>query len=272
MNPREKKPDFSFTYIALGLVLGFFLGSGIVYWYSNRQNDSIFSRNLWDYFARVFQGESEPDTYLLAEDSPRQPSGMKPPTGLPESNPGDTLSLAGMPADATADSLALDTVPEADDADILAGLTEEVDLPGDPGIPRDNLPERPGNIHIAKDSLLEIRAFTLPNQTPDSERDPALRKLDSLLGNYPRKDRTENVMIVEFWLSPLNFRGYKMSRNKIIVYGLDQLESFSLHSNGNSYFIKYFEDYYPVSLTLDFKPLVPVNDPGLLEETQERWQ
>jgi hypothetical protein len=79
------------------------------------------------------------------------------------------------------------------------------------------------------------------------------------------------MILVEFWMSPLNFSGYKLSHSKLILYGFEQPEAFSLHSDGNTYFVKYFDNFYPVSHTLEFKPLVPLSDANLLEEFQQRW-
>lgn len=271
MNHRKKKPDFSFTYMALGLIIGFFMGTGIVYWYSNRQSDSIFSRKLWDYFSKAFRDEELPGTFQVTEELPQKPVPARRGVTRKETSLSDTLNLAGIEKEVVNDSLLLDTLALGAAGDSLAETNDSVVITGEVNNSQDSLPEKGSTIHIAKDSLLSTRAYSLPKATPETERDLALRKLDSLLGNYPRNSRTDNMMIVEFWLSPLNFHGYKMSHNKIILFGLDQPESFSLHSDGNSIFIKYFEEYFPVSLTMDFKPLVPSNTPDLQEENREQW-
>lgn len=271
MNNRKRKPEFGFTYIALGLVLGFFLGSGIVYWYSNRQNDSIFVSNLWNYFARIFQGDDEAGTYQVREELSQAPGRVKPEKTASETNLSDTISMAEMVDDLPADSLNTDTITVIHEEDFFADLPDEEESPEGLNLAEYSAAAINQNIHIAQDSLVGIRAFSLPKRSNEAPRDPSLRQLDSLLGNYERKAKPENMMIVEFWLSPLNFQAYKMSHNKIVIYGLNQMESFSLLSDGNDYYVKYFEDYYPLSLTMDFKPLVPTNDPELMEERQEIW-
>ena len=265
MNKPKKNSDFSFTYIGLGLVIGFFLGSGIVYWYTNRQNDSVFSQNLWNYFSRLFDDVQEPETYRETETYYPSPDRGQTELALLDSAGNQLSLLAGDTLAWQGDSLQKDSVPGPEALEILSGEMDEELTGEDQASDEDPLDVYSEDIHLAQDSLLGIRAYIIPNRKTEPDRGPALRQLDSLLGNSQRQDRQGNTIIVEFWLSPLNYQGYKMSHNKIIIYGLDQLESFSLHSDGNSYFIKYHEDYYPLSLAMEFKPLVPSNDPGFLE-------
>ncbi|MEE4177151.1 MAG: hypothetical protein V2I46_06535 [Bacteroides sp.] len=271
MNQQQRKPDFGFTYIALGLVIGFFIGAGIVYWYTNRQNDSVFAHNLWNYFAKIFQDDKQAGSYQVSEEFPRASGPYKPEQNAEQTTLSDTISLKGMADSLAKDPLTPDTLTEALDEIHLAELLAKVDAEEGQTLMEGTIAETTSNMRLAKDSLLGIRAYSLPTQGPVTPKDPSISQLDSLLGNYTRKGKPENMMIVEFWLSPLNYQGYKMSHNKIVFYGLDQLESFSLHTDGSSYYIKYLEDYYPLSMTLDFKPLIPSNEVELLEETQERW-
>lgn len=279
MQARNKKPEYGFTYVILGLILGFFFGSGIVYWYSNRQNDSIFAYNLWDYLGSLFQGNEVSSTFVLHEENPESQN-----TGRSKSNTPSFLVADTILAAVDHDSFPKDSFQLASNTDgdfnqpIAITEDEEIDEATDLIAFNELIKEiaeaqssAPEPMRIAQDQLLHIRAFNLPAQTRESTQSRAVRQLDSLLGNYPRRTSLENMMLVEFWISPLNFRGYKMSHNKLIVYGLDQVESFSIHSDGKSYFIKYFDNFYPVAQTMDFKPLTPLSDPLLLEEFQQRW-
>lgn len=279
MQRRNKKPEYGFTYVILGLVLGFFLGSGIVYWYSNRQNDSIFAYNLWDYMGSLFQGNEASSTYIVQEESPADPNKGFSTSKTPSVQVADTTLIADYDDSFANDSLSIGKYPEEDSTLAIVGIEDEetdetFDLAAFNELVQEiaDAPPSPSEpIRIVQDQLLKIRAFNLPAQKRESTQSQAVRQLDSLLGNYPRRASLENMMQVEFWLSPLNYRGYKMSHNKLIVYGLDQVESFSLHSDGRSYFIKYFDNFYPVAQTMDFKPLTPLSDPLLLEEFQQRW-
>lgn len=279
MQPRNKKPEYGFTYVILGLILGFFLGSGIVYWYSNRQNDSIFAYNLWDYLGSLFQGNEVSSTYVVHEENPASQNQGRRTSNTPsvlmadstivaddhDLFPNDSLQLANNTGGDFNPPIAITEDEEINKAKDLIAFNELIEEIAEA---QSSAPEP---MRIAQDQLLHIRAFNLPTQLRESAQSRPVRQLDSLLGNYPRRSGLENMMLVEFWISPLNFRGYKMSHNKLIVYGLDQVESFSIHSDGKVYFIKYFDNFYPVAQTMDFKPLTPLSDPFLLEEFQQRW-
>lgn len=280
MQSRKKKSDYGFSYVILGLILGFFMGSGIVYWYSNRQNDSFFAYNLWDYLAGLFQGSENTRTYMIS-DTEFQPTNR--PAALPKT--AQTILTDSLGYKTQTDSL----LAEGFDLEDTRALQENISFPDSLSAPErqpaefqdinqvfdlDEEMQEPTlqqHIRIAQDKLLYIRAFNLPAKKPETAQSQAIRQLDSLLGNNPKRPGPENMMLVEFWKSPLNYRGYKMSHNKLVVYGLDQVESFSLHSDGKTFFIKYFDNYYTVSLSLDFKPLTSMAEPPVPEEKQEIW-
>jgi hypothetical protein len=67
-------------------------------------------------------------------------------------------------------------------------------------------------------------------------------------------------MFIEFWESPLNSVGYKMGKNKIMIYGIRQWELVSLASYEGRMYIRYLDEYFPLEITTTFKPLIPVNE------------
>jgi hypothetical protein len=66
-------------------------------------------------------------------------------------------------------------------------------------------------------------------------------------------------MFVEFWESPLNFEGYKLSKKKLIVYGLSSQFDYKVYKDGTTYFFSYQNIYYKMKETQDFLPFVEVS-------------
>ena len=273
---RRKKKEPDFTYVALGLILGFFLGAGVVYWYSNRQTDSLLSYNLWNYFGNLFQANEREAVYSITENAGIEPNQ----TVKKVTAPGEKeLASLNIETAIFADSLLTEGYneqwPDSPFTEPLEAIDEKLALSQAAENFNENASEDNFTslepVRIAKDRLISTRAYRHPEPLPPSFRSETTRILDSLIGNFNRKTGLENMIIVEFWMSPLNFRGYKLSHSKFIVYGFEQPEAFSLHSDGNTYFVKYFDNFYPVSHTLEFKPLVPLSDASLLEEFQQRW-
>lgn len=271
---KKKEPDF--TYIALGLILGFFLGAGAVYWYSNRQSDSLLSYNLWNYIGNLFQTNEKEAIYSLPENNGIEPLQATKEHKLAVTKESDGISQK---SDLNADSLFVigtdEKLPDSLFTDSIHAFGEELAQ----NHSEENLSEDASNnqftslepVRIAQDRLISTRAFRHPEPLPANFKSETTRILDSLIGNFNRRTGLENMILVEFWMSPINFRGYKLSHSKLIIYGFEQPEALSLHSDGNTYYVKYFENFYPVSHTLEFKPLIPLSDASLLEELQQRW-
>lgn len=68
-----------------------------------------------------------------------------------------------------------------------------------------------------------------------------------------------NSIFVEFWESPLNFEGYKLTKKKLVVYGLSPQVDYKMYKEGDSYFLSYQNVYYKMRETQDFLPLTQVS-------------
>jgi hypothetical protein len=117
-------------------------------------------------------------------------------------------------------------------------------------------------VSLAQDKLLLTRKVILP-ALPET-RTTAERLLDSLLGNTENYNK-EQVLFVEFWESPLNSKGYKMSKNKIMFYGIKLFDFTSISLRGNIIYLKYLNDLFPLEITNTFKPLIPIKDNYIID-------
>jgi hypothetical protein len=124
---------------------------------------------------------------------------------------------------------------------------------------------RNNQYRIAQDKLLYTKILSLPK--PVSLDSISNRRLDSLMGNTS-KNSVDQVYFIEFWESPLNFIGYKMGKNKIILYGIKSFELASLAQYEGKTYLRYLNEYYPLELTTTFKPLVPVNESFFTQDIQ----
>ena len=135
------------------------------------------------------------------------------------------------------------------------------------------LPSMPAeDIRLRRDQLIQIRRFDLPPAEQPDTRSEITQRLDSLIGTPSASSLRPRVIFIEFWRSPLDFRGYKMARNRVILYGMTQAELVSLHVLGNQLFLKYFDIYYPIGPTPDeFQPLIPLSDAIIIEQLENPW-
>lgn len=66
------------------------------------------------------------------------------------------------------------------------------------------------------------------------------------------------TIFVEFWESPLNFEGYKLSKKKLIVYGMSPQFDYKLYKRENDYYFAFQNVYYKMKETQDFLPFSEV--------------
>lgn len=266
MTPRRKRKEFGFAYILLGLVLGFFIGSGIVYWYTSRDEGANLFGNAWNYLGSLFE-PSATDEQLSAEmeTAMEESSGRnvgrtrQPGTGTPISPQNDLQPDTALTIH---EELPPDTLLIADPASLqnieatYNGASESI---------RDR-----GQMRVAQERLIHIRAFSKDPGNYNPVQSNAVRMLDSLLGGAAQSRLAENVIIVEFWISPLNARGYILEQNKLVVFGLSEHQHFGLETDGNRLYVRYEGTYYAITTKNDFSPFVP-SDPAETVALQQRW-
>jgi len=124
-------------------------------------------------------------------------------------------------------------------------------------------PENPEGIVVKKDELLSSRNVTLVNISA-----PAGSSGDSLLLEVSGiRDDRKNVIVaftVEFWQSPINYKGYKMGKNKIILFGISSGEEIKLYRLNDEIYMKRQQQVYHLDYSNDFSQFERVNDQFLL--------
>ncbi len=69
---------------------------------------------------------------------------------------------------------------------------------------------------------------------------------------------------VEYWKSPLNYRGYKFSKNKLVVYGIEYLDKGSIFRWKENFYFRANGRVYALEKTPEFRPYEIANNPDLL--------
>jgi hypothetical protein len=114
-------------------------------------------------------------------------------------------------------------------------------------------------INIATDELLAVKNVKLINiGDNNSGRDSLAAKLAKV------DNTTSNLYFIEFWKTPLNSKGYKFSKNKVMLYGFMDFSNVVLYQLDNSYYIKCSDQVYKLIYGADFRKLEKVLDTDLL--------
>ncbi len=109
-------------------------------------------------------------------------------------------------------------------------------------------------IVVRRDELLSASSVSLVSLSASS-------KTDTLLTLFQGGDPTVSPQIrIEFWKSPVNFRGYKFIRNTLVTFGLDPQEQvkvffdsgvFYLQTGGATFRLNQTDRFLPFSIAAE---------------------
>lgn len=226
-------------YLLLGMVLGFFVGGGIIWWQIQEKNNI----------------ENETEKHQISntiDDDNAEVKAKK--TALKKKYHAELKKYKIPPT--FIDGLKLDSTTLTLEQLIALYSKEEVS---------DTM--KRGNeetINISKDELLYSRVVKVDGQMGDKTDS---HDLDSILTDQVKTNKREdNSILVEFWRSPINYKGYKYDNIKLVVFGLLEFDNLNIIARGNELYIRYNKDFYHVDPTDDFKPLIPIKDRNLIKE------
>jgi hypothetical protein len=122
----------------------------------------------------------------------------------------------------------------------------------------DSLIATDDGITVAREELLTVK-HVKPIRIGDN-----VTVKDSASAKPPEAENNEtDLYFVEFWKTPLNSRGYRFTRNKVMLYGFADYNVL-LYELDNSYYLKAYDQVYRLFPGGEFRQLEKVIDPDLL--------
>lgn len=148
------------------------------------------------------------------------------------------------------------------------GYDSGMEIPDTALYPIDTLPLPVDSLGmlVKKDELLYVKNIKVIRITASEQTaiDTAIAKAaDVEPGGMP------DNFAVEFWKSPINYRGYKLGRSKIVLFGIYQADDIALLSIGNTLFLKNRDFYFKLEPTENFLSLNAVTDRNLLTQLNQ---
>lgn len=122
----------------------------------------------------------------------------------------------------------------------------------------DSLIKEDTELNVATDELLTVKNVKLINIGTSSSPDTTAAKAAGVETNY------SDLYFVEFWKTPLNSKGYRFTKNKVMLYGFMDYTNVSLYNLDNEFYIKCTDQVYKLQFGSDFKQLERVVDYDLL--------
>lgn len=123
------------------------------------------------------------------------------------------------------------------------------------------------DIIVKKDELLSTKTIEVINLSATAShknsKDSLLQKVSGI-----RDDRSnaKQFINIELWQSPLNYRGYKMSKYKITLYGVPSIEGLKLYTIDDVVYLKNGSMVYKLENSSEFRPYERITEENLISK------
>ncbi|HEY1040938.1 MAG TPA: hypothetical protein VGF30_16100 [Bacteroidia bacterium] len=121
------------------------------------------------------------------------------------------------------------------------------------------------NINVLKEELIAVKNINVKDVEGGSDYKSISDSMLSAMSGISPNKKTDFFM-VEFWKTPLNSKGYKMTRNRVLIYGLKENTDLSMVKLDDEYYLKNNSEVYRLSYSADFKPMEKVNESAVLQK------
>ncbi len=165
-----------------------------------------------------------------------------------------------------------------EDVQIPKGKIQQVNSKGDIVIKEILDTAGNGDIVVRKDELLftmyckvleKSGAWDTLGDEKSKDNASSTSKTAELLNpqaKLPKEEQKIKVYQVELWKSPVNYKGYKMQKNKIIIYGIEDTEQIELVSFDETIYLHTGPNFYMLIPSIDFRSFVKLKDKAILHE------
>ncbi len=222
------KQNNRYLYFAIGVVIGISIGASVVWWMQN------YDFKIWF----TFSGKNDSKTEYAEN--------------LSNTSNNDNDKQTSVSAKTEKNKKNINSAIQSDS---ITNSKYTDNKNNDSTASSSNYNEDNQDIVIAKDELLFSRNMKIEGFVQNNGKE---NNLDSLLINDKTKNANSNIIKVEFWRSPINYKGYKFINNKLILFGIYNYDEAILEYHSNKIYLFYQNTYYFIEKNTDFQALIPV--------------
>jgi hypothetical protein len=119
-------------------------------------------------------------------------------------------------------------------------------------------------IVVRKDELLATKTFEVNNLSPVAKLSAKDSLVQKVSGIKDDKFNGRQMFNIELWSSPLNYKGYKMSKYKMVLYGIPSLDGIHLYKLDDIIYLKTGSLVYRLDYASDFKQYERITDEQII--------
>ncbi len=120
------------------------------------------------------------------------------------------------------------------------------------------------DVVVRKDELLSTKTLEVINMDPVAKMTGKDSLLQKVSGIKDDRSSSKQFINIEFWSSPLNYKGYKMSKYKLILYGVSSPDGLRIFKLDDVVYLKSASFVYRLDASGDFKPYERISDESII--------
>lgn len=124
---------------------------------------------------------------------------------------------------------------------------------------QENLPN--SGLNLEKERLLKTEVLKVYRPDYTNTYDSTLSVIEKRIALHP--DEVSQRMVVERWISPVNYRGYKFNRKKLMLYGVDKNDLVHIYYYLDGYYFSLRNHIYSLKETNNNTAFTIVKDSNL---------
>ena len=122
----------------------------------------------------------------------------------------------------------------------------------------DSLIIQDSKINIATEELLSVKNVKVIKITDNAAASDSAAALAGVT------EPEQEIFQVEFWKTPLNSRGYRFAKKKVMLYGFPDFSNILIYEADGGYFLRAADQLFRLTYSAEFRQLEKVTDPDLL--------
>jgi hypothetical protein len=117
------------------------------------------------------------------------------------------------------------------------------------------------NYQVLKEELIAVKNIYVKTVTPIEK----VNATDSLAASLAgvTTPAAEEFFMIEFWKTPLNSKGYKMTRSRLLIYGYPEKADLALIKRNDNYYLRNNNLVYKLNYSSEFKPMERTTETGI---------
>ncbi|CAN5546710.1 hypothetical protein BH10BAC1_BH10BAC1_13810 [soil metagenome] len=119
---------------------------------------------------------------------------------------------------------------------------------------------------VRKDALISTKTLEIVSLDPTAKMTAKDSLLQKVSGIKEDKINSKQFLNIELWSSPLNYKGYKMSKYKLVLYGIASAEGIKLYKLDDVVYLKSASLVYRLDAVGDFKPYERITDEFIINK------